>query len=58
LADADLPRTGDAALMPSEDLRLGILPDCGRLLREAFCGACSRMLHAFNRPFVSLSAAP
>jgi hypothetical protein len=27
LADAGLPRTGDAAVLPSEDLRLGYLSD-------------------------------
>ena len=30
LADAELTLTGDRRVLPSEDLRLGYLPDCGR----------------------------
>ena len=35
LADAGLPRTGEAALTPSDDRRLGYLPDCERPLAGA-----------------------
>jgi membrane fusion protein, multidrug efflux system len=56
LADAGLPRTDDATVLPSEDLRLGFLPDCGRLHRRGMLRACSRKLFAFRQGSTSRCA--
>jgi membrane fusion protein, multidrug efflux system len=48
LADAGLPLTGDAPVLPSEDLRLGYLPDCERLHRR--CILRGMFTQAFRFP--------
>ena len=58
LADGGLPRTADASVLPSEDFRLGYLPDCDGLppqciLRDMFTQA----FRSPSRPNVLLRAA-
>src|SRR4029453_5480391 len=51
LADAGLPLTGDAPVLPSEDLRLGYLPDCERLHRRCILRGMFTQAFRFSARF-------